>query len=78
MVKFLRKFENRCIKIARVNSILITKSIIFTVIYFNFYTVLGVRCDVDIFKLTASAQSINREVYDYTNINCGIILIINV
>ena len=24
---------------------------------------LGVRCDVDIFKLTASAQSIYREVY---------------
>ena len=30
-----------------------------------FYTVLGVRCDIDIFKLTASsAHSINREVYD--------------
>ena len=28
---------------------------------------LGVRCDVDIFKLTASAQSIYREVYEYTN-----------
>ena len=26
--------------------------------------VSGVRCDVDIFKLTASAQSIYREVYD--------------
>ena len=26
--------------------------------------VLGVRCDVDIIKLTASAQSIYREVYD--------------
>ena len=24
---------------------------------------LGVRCDVDIFKLTASAQAIYREVY---------------
>ena len=34
--------------------------------------VLGVRCDVDIYKLTASAQSINREVYaltNYTNFN---------
>ena len=29
--------------------------------------VLGVRCDVDIFKLTASAQSINREVYESCN-----------
>ena len=28
-----------------------------------FCTVLGVRCDVDIFKLTASAQSIYREVF---------------
>ena len=27
---------------------------------------LGVRCDVDIFKLTARAKSINREVYAYT------------
>ena len=29
--------------------------------------VLGVRCDADIFKLTAIAQSINREVYDIIN-----------
>ena len=36
MVEFLRKFENRGIKIARVNSILITKIYKFTVIYFNF------------------------------------------
>ena len=28
--------------------------------------VLWVRCDVDIFKLTACAQSIYREVYDNT------------
>ena len=26
---------------------------------------LGVRCDVDIFKLTVSAQSIYSEVYEY-------------
>ena len=47
-------------------SILITKSFnlqLFTLILYG----LRVRCDVDIFKLTASAQSINREVYD---INC--------
>ena len=43
MVEFLRKFENRGIKIAPVNSILITKSIDL-VIYFNFDGV-GVRCD---------------------------------
>ena len=30
--------------------------------------VLGVRCGVDIFKLTASAQSINREVYRSANL----------
>ena len=29
--------------------------------------VLRVRCDVDIFKLTASAPSINREVYGIRN-----------
>ena len=61
MFESLRQFENRGIKIARVNSIPINKSInsqLFTLI------LNGVRCDVDIFKLTASAQSINREVYD--------------
>ena len=31
------------------------------------FTVLGVCCDVDIFKLTARAQSINREVYACPN-----------
>ena len=31
---------------------------------FVFCVVFGVRCDVDIFKLTARAQSNNREVYD--------------
>ena len=44
MVKFLRKFENRGIKIARVNSILITKSInlqFFTLIMYG----VGIRCD---------------------------------
>ena len=63
MVEFLRKFENRGIKIARVNSSLITKSInlqLFTLICM----LLGIRNNGDIFKLTASAQSIYREVYD--------------
>ena len=62
MVEFLRKFENHDIKIALVNWILITKFLnlqLFTLILY--YT--GVRCDVDIYKLTASAQSIYREVY---------------
>ena len=67
MVEFLRKFENHAIKIRRDNSILITKICQFIVIYFNFCTAIGVRCDVDIFKLTASAQSIYREVYDWIN-----------
>ena len=63
MVEFLRKFENSGIKIGRVSLLLITKSIdlhIFTLILFG----VGVRCDVGIFKLTASAQSIYREVFD--------------
>ena len=67
MVEFLRKFENRAINIGQDNSILFTKIYPFTVIYFNFCTVLGVRCDVDIFKLTASAQSIYREVHQLNN-----------
>ena len=57
-VEFLRKFRNCYIEIAIVNSIRITKSINLP----SFCRVLGVRCDVDIFKITASAQSINREV----------------
>ena len=63
MIEFLSKFENRSIKFARVNSILITKSInlqLITLILCG----AGVRCDIDIFiyKPTASAQSFNREV----------------
>ena len=66
MDKFLRKFKFLN-KIAGVNSILITKSInlqLFTLILYS----VGVRCGVDTFKLTASAQSINRELYE--SINC--------
>ena len=62
IVKFLRKFENRGIKIARLNSILINKSINLQLFAFILYGV-GVRCDVDIFKRTSSAQCINGEVY---------------
>ena len=57
MLVFLGQFENRGIKIARVNSILITKSSNLL----EFSMVLGVRCDVDLFKLTVRAQSINSE-----------------
>ena len=53
--RIYQKIENLGIKIARVNSILITKSINMTV---------GVRCDVDIFKLTVREYSINWEIYD--------------
>ena len=69
MVEFIRKFENRGIKIARVNSILTTKSInlqLFTLILYG----VGVCCDVDIFKLTASAQSIYRYVYARADARC--------
>ena len=51
MDEFLRKFENSRIKIALVNSIIITKFINLP----SFCTVLGVRCDGNIFKLTSSA-----------------------
>ena len=70
IVKFLRKCENRDIKIARVHLILITKSInlqLFTLILYC----VGVCCDVYIFKLTASARSIYREVYGHTYMSCS-------
>ena len=66
MVEFLRKFQSRGIKISGVNSILITKSITLLLFTLILYGVIGVRCDAGIFKLTASAQSINREVYEWT------------
>ena len=50
MVEPLRKFENRCIKIAGVNEILITKSInlqLFTLILYS----VGVRCDQKLFSV---------------------------
>ena len=64
MIEFLRKFENRGIKIAWVNSIIISKSINLQLGCWtpNTPTVLGVRCSVDILKLSASAQPIYREV----------------
>ena len=51
IIEFLIKLENRCIKITRVNSILVTKS----TNLLQFWTVLAVRFDVDIFKLTSRA-----------------------
>ena len=59
MLEFLGKFENRGIKIARFLSPNLS---IFSYLLSIFCTVLGVRCDVDIFKLTSSAHSIYREV----------------
>ena len=44
MVEFLRKFENRGIKIARVNSILITKIHQINKFYFILYGVEGPLC----------------------------------
>ena len=58
MVEFLRKFENRRIKIVRVNSIRITKSINllkFCMVY------VGVCCDADFFLLLLLLLQ-NREV----------------
>ena len=59
MVEFLRKFENRAIKIVRDNLILIAKIYQFTIIHFNF-----VRCwgsVVMLTSLTARAQYIYIE-----------------
>ena len=62
MIEFLRKFETRSIKIARVNSILITKSINFQLFILILYCVGGPLWSKAIFR----AQSIYREVYDFT------------
>ena len=61
-----QNIENRGISIARVNSILSTKYINLQLFSFILYGI-GVRCDVNIFKLTASAQSIYRKVYGSRN-----------
>ena len=58
MVEFLRKFENRGIKIT-CQLISYHQIYQFTAIF----TLILYGCDADIFKLTATAQSINREVY---------------
>ena len=54
MVEYLKKFENRGIKIVRVYSILITKCINLQLFTLLFCTVSGVRSDVHIFKLSAT------------------------
>ena len=63
---FFRKFKNLGIKIARASQLAIYYKIYpFIVLYFNF-VVVGFRCDIDILKLTVSAQYINKEVYECT------------
>ena len=57
MLVFLGKFENRGTKIDRVNSTHITKNVNLLYVVWR----RGVRCDIDIFKLTAHPQSINNE-----------------
>ena len=59
MLVFLGKLENRFIKIARVNSIRITKSIKLL----SFCMVLEARCDVDIYKITERASPLTVKVY---------------
>ena len=62
MPEFLRKSESHIDKIARINSIRLTKIYKFTLILFG----VGVCFDVDVFKLTARAHSIYRAVDDRT------------
>ena len=50
MIEFLGKFENCGVKTARVNSILITKSINLQLFTLNLY-VVGLRCDQRPFPL---------------------------
>ena len=69
MIEFLRKFENRFIKIGQDNSILITKSLnlhLFTLILYGF----GVRCDhiwfsvLSPFKEKSMIQQMNNSQLD--------------
>ena len=62
MIEFLWNFDNRGLKIGRVNSILITKSI-YLVIYFNSIRCWGPLGSSAIIR----AQSINREVNAFSN-----------
>ena len=73
MFEFLRKFEDPGIKISRVNSILINFFFINLQLFTFILSCVGVRCDVDIFKLTSSAQSIYREVYDLHYVYCDVL-----
>ena len=64
MVEFFRKSEGRGDKIARVNSIRITKSINLL----TFCTALhGVRCDVEIFKLPMHSPFVKKSICEYNN-----------
>ena len=65
MIEFLRKFENRSIKIARVNSIFITKYInsqLFTLILDGF----GVRCDLRQFSVLS--QFIEKYIFELVTV----------
>ena len=66
MVEFPRKIENRGIKIARIISIRITKSINHKESLHSIFYGVGVFSHVDIFKLTDYASSINRKIYTRT------------
>ena len=61
MLEFFKKIEDRGIKIARVHSILISKSINLKLFTLKFVRCWGSvnYCDFDIFKLIASAQLIH-------------------
>ena len=61
MVEFLRKFENSGIKIAGVNSILVTKSL-----NLQLYTLILYGVDVPSWSKIFRDQFIYREIYDNT------------
>ena len=63
MDAFFRKFENRGIKIARVNSILVTKSINLQLFTFILNDVGGPLC-VDIFKHFNNSHEIQINFYE--------------
>ena len=69
LIEFLIKFENHDIKIARVNSILMTKSInlqFFTLILFG----VGVRCDRRRFSVRSPFTEMSMDQVILLNLNC--------
>ena len=68
VIEFLRKFENRSIKIARV--ICYHQIYQFTIIYFNFVRLIVVRCDLRRFSVLSPFIEKTIVIYIYVLWRC--------